>query len=115
MSHGLTSTALALSRFTADAEVRYRWMLWIETHPMQNNLISLKLTDNYGDFCSMLFRLPWGVDIDLGGLTVTRGIQINGQKPPTEPPPEWSVYSISSLCLTGSMKLRLGVLFIHTM
>ena len=35
MSHGLANTALALSPFTADAEVQHQPMRWIKIHPMQ--------------------------------------------------------------------------------
>jgi hypothetical protein len=38
MSHGLTSIALALPPFTADAEGRYWRMPWIEMQAMQTDI-----------------------------------------------------------------------------
>uniref|UniRef100_A0A674CHX3 Calcium channel, voltage-dependent, alpha 2/delta subunit 1a n=1 Tax=Salmo trutta TaxID=8032 RepID=A0A674CHX3_SALTR len=48
-------TALALSAFTADAEVRHRRMQWIETHPLQYTTIVLNEL-NWTDALEAVFR-----------------------------------------------------------
>uniref|UniRef100_A0A4W5NWP6 FAT atypical cadherin 1a n=1 Tax=Hucho hucho TaxID=62062 RepID=A0A4W5NWP6_9TELE len=60
MSYGLTNAALALSPFTADAELRHRRMQWIETHPLQKKHISTLNLQIFMGIFIMLIRFPRG-------------------------------------------------------